>query len=96
MQRPVNVDSGETLTASPAWTGGGFSTMGSTPERAVGTTDQLWNRGGPEMTRDEAYARCPDDSYVELYGNQWLIVPFAPIEQPRFFVCTPGHASAGF
>jgi hypothetical protein len=44
------------------------------------------------MTREEAYARCPDDSYVEQYGHQWLIVPFAPIEQPRFFVCTPGHA----
>jgi hypothetical protein len=42
------------------------------------------------MTREEAYASCPDDSYVELYGHQWLIVPFAPIEQPRFFVCTPG------
>jgi len=51
--------------------------------------------GGPEMTRDEAYANCPDDSYVELYGNQWLIVPFAPIEQPRFFICTPGHTSVG-
>jgi hypothetical protein len=51
--------------------------------------------GGPEMTREEAYARCPDDSYVELYGHQWLIVPFAPIEQPGFFVCTPGLASAG-
>jgi hypothetical protein len=50
--------------------------------------------GGREMTREEAYARCPDDSYVELYGHQWLIVPFAPIEQPRFFVCTPGPKSA--
>lgn len=46
------------------------------------------------MTREEAYARCPDDSYVEQYGRQWLIVPFAPIEQPRFFVCTPGLRSA--
>jgi hypothetical protein len=51
-------------------------------------------QGGPEMTREEAYARCPDDSYVELYGHQWLIVPFAPIEQPKFFVCTPGSKSA--
>ncbi|GAA3315036.1 hypothetical protein GCM10017710_23080 [Arthrobacter ramosus] len=50
--------------------------------------------GGREMTREEAYARCPDDSYVELYGHQWLIVPFAPIEQPRFFDCTPGLKSA--
>jgi hypothetical protein len=43
-----------------------------------------------EMGRDEAFAHCPSDSYVEFYGNQWLIVPFAPVEQPQFFVCTPG------
>jgi hypothetical protein len=42
------------------------------------------------MTREEAYSRCPADSYVEYYGSQWLIVPFAPVEQPRFFVCRPG------
>jgi hypothetical protein len=48
---------------------------------------------GPEMTRDEAYSSCPADSYVELYGHQWLVVPFAPVEQPRFFVCTPGRRS---
>lgn len=95
MQRPVNVDSGETLTASPVWAGGSLSTMRSAPERAVFITDPLRKRGGPEMTRDEAYANCPDDSYVELYGNQWLIVPFAPIEQPRFFICTPGHTGVG-
>jgi hypothetical protein len=45
------------------------------------------------MTRDEAFANCPDDSYVELYGHQWLVVPFAPVEQPRFFICTPGPRS---
>jgi hypothetical protein len=45
------------------------------------------------MTRDEAFDNCPADSYVELYGNQWLVVPFAPVEQPTFFVCTPGRRS---
>jgi hypothetical protein len=43
------------------------------------------------MTREEAFRLCPSDSYVELYGNQWLIVPFAPVSQPQFFVCTPGQ-----
>jgi hypothetical protein len=43
------------------------------------------------MTREEAYARCPVDSYVESYGGQWLIVPFAPVEQPRLFVAVPGR-----
>jgi hypothetical protein len=43
------------------------------------------------MTREEAYSRCPEDSYVEYYGSQWLIVPFEPVEQPRFFVCRPGE-----
>jgi hypothetical protein len=42
------------------------------------------------MTREEALSHCPSDSYVERYGNEWLIVPFAPVEQPRFFVCQPG------
>jgi hypothetical protein len=46
--------------------------------------------GNAEMTREEAYARCPSGSYVEFYGNQWLIIPFAPVTQPSFFVCTPG------
>ncbi|UZX03260.1 hypothetical protein F8G81_12065 [Arthrobacter sp. CDRTa11] len=41
------------------------------------------------MTREEAYLLCPEDSYVEYYGNQWLIVPFEPVEQPHFFVCRP-------
>jgi hypothetical protein len=88
MERPVNVGSGETLTASPVRNGGGFSAMISTAERAV-RTRPIAETGGREMTREEAYASCPDDSYVEQYGHQWLIVPFAPIEQPRFFVCTP-------
>lgn len=43
----------------------------------------------PGMTREEAYSRCPADSYVEYYGGQWLIVPFEPVEQPRFFECRP-------
>ncbi|MGO4587476.1 hypothetical protein VUN82_12835 [Micrococcaceae bacterium Sec5.1] len=43
------------------------------------------------MTREEAFTLCPSDSYVELYGNQWLIVPFAPVAQPQFFICTPGQ-----
>jgi hypothetical protein len=43
------------------------------------------------MTREEAFARCPSDSYVEFYGNQWLIIPFARVEQPAFFDCTPGR-----
>lgn len=41
------------------------------------------------MTREEAYSRCPADSYVEYYGSQWLIVPFEPVEQPNFFECLP-------
>jgi hypothetical protein len=44
---------------------------------------------GKIMTREEAYARCPPDSYVEFYGGRWLVVPFAPVEQPEFFVCSP-------
>lgn len=43
------------------------------------------------MTREEAYYLCPPDSYVERYGSEWLIVPMAPVEQPQFFVCTPGE-----
>jgi hypothetical protein len=41
------------------------------------------------MTREEAYAGCPSDSYVEFYGGQWLVVPLAPVEQPSFFTCLP-------
>lgn len=41
------------------------------------------------MTRDEAFAQCPTGSYVEFYANQWLIIPLAPIDQPRFFTCQP-------
>jgi hypothetical protein len=42
------------------------------------------------MTREQAFAHCPSDSYVEFYGNQWLIIPYASVEQPEFFNCTPG------
>lgn len=42
------------------------------------------------MTREEAYAGCLSDSYVEFYGGQWLVVPFEPVEQPSFFTCLPG------
>ncbi|MFC9352137.1 hypothetical protein [Arthrobacter sp. NPDC057013] len=41
------------------------------------------------MTREEAFARCTPDSYVEFYGGRWLVVPFAQVEQPMFFVCAP-------
>ena len=41
------------------------------------------------MTREEAFFRCPADAYVEYYGGEWLIVPFAPVQQPSFFVCRP-------
>lgn len=41
------------------------------------------------MTRTEAFATCPADSYVEYYSGQWLVVPLAPVVQPAFFVCTP-------
>ena len=43
------------------------------------------------MNRNEAYKSCPADSYVEFYAGQWLVVPFAPVVQPQFFVCTPGR-----
>jgi len=46
------------------------------------------------MTRDEAHATCPTDSYVEFYAGQWLVVPFAAVVQPAFFVCTPGKLEA--
>lgn len=45
--------------------------------------------GSMTMTREEAFAKCPADSYVEFYGNRWLIVPFAPVTQPSFFACSP-------
>ncbi|UYL87651.1 hypothetical protein SEA_VRESIDENCE_47 [Arthrobacter phage VResidence] len=41
------------------------------------------------MTREEAFANCPADCYVEFYGGQWLIVPFEPVVQPAFFTVTP-------
>ncbi|YCK79641.1 hypothetical protein M1D89_00985 (plasmid) [Arthrobacter sp. D3-18] len=42
------------------------------------------------MTREEAFVSCPADSYVEFYGGEWLIVPYKPVMQPRFFICHPG------
>jgi hypothetical protein len=47
----------------------------------------------PKMSREEAFARCSADCYVEFYGDRWLIVPLAPVEQPAFFVCTPGSSA---
>jgi hypothetical protein len=41
------------------------------------------------MTREQAYSKCPADSYVEYYGKEWLIVPYKPVDQPEFFVCLP-------
>lgn len=63
----------------------------SVDERLRRRVSSDFSRGamGADMTREEAYSRCPADSYVERYGSQWLIVPFAPVEQPRFFVCQP-------
>jgi hypothetical protein len=46
------------------------------------------------MTREEAYAGCPSDSYVEFYGGQWLVVPFAPVQQPAFFHVSVRPATA--
>jgi roadblock/LC7 domain-containing protein len=42
------------------------------------------------MTREQAFSKCPADSYVEYYGEEWLIVPYEPVKQPEFFVCHPG------
>lgn len=47
------------------------------------------------MTRTEAFATCPADSYVEYYGGEWLIVPFTPVAQPQFFTCTPNTLHTG-
>jgi hypothetical protein len=41
------------------------------------------------MSREEAYARCTPDAYVEFYGGRWMVVPLTPVVQPDFFVCTP-------
>jgi hypothetical protein len=46
-------------------------------------------RPAQQMTREEAFARCTPDSYVEFYGGRWLVVPFAQVEQPLFFTCAP-------
>lgn len=47
------------------------------------------------MTRSEAFANCPPDSYVEFYGGQWIIASFEPVIQPDFFVCVPGRRTGG-
>jgi hypothetical protein len=44
------------------------------------------------MTREEAYARCPEDSYVEYYGMEWLIIPYDPVRQP---LSVGRHAGSG-
>jgi hypothetical protein len=54
----------------------------------------LWKE--KTMTREEAFAKCTSDSYVEFYGGRWLVVPFAQVEQPRFFVCSPQALSGRF
>lgn len=57
---------------------------------------QLQQERPIDMTREEAYAGCPSDSYVEFYGGRWLMVPYAPVEQPGFSTCLPitGGASS--
>jgi hypothetical protein len=47
------------------------------------------------MTREEAFAKCTPDSYVEFYGGRWLVVPFAQVQQPVFFVCAPHVLRSG-
>ncbi|UUG70014.1 hypothetical protein SEA_ZUCKER_55 [Arthrobacter phage Zucker] len=46
------------------------------------------------MTREEVFAACPADSYVEFYGGRWLVVPLQPVTQPAFFNCTPHRIEA--
>ncbi|MEV8149769.1 hypothetical protein AB0O52_16700 [Arthrobacter sp. NPDC080073] len=46
------------------------------------------------MTREEAFAKCNPESYVEFYAGRWLVVPFAQVEQPPFFVCAPQPVGA--
>jgi len=43
------------------------------------------------LSREEAFAACTPDSYVEFYGGRWMVVPYAPVTQPQFFNCTPGR-----
>jgi len=76
--------------ATPFRDGGGFLTPSRTVEPAAMAPRPFMENRGPEMTREEAYSNCPADCYVEFYGHQWLVVPFAPVQQPKFFVCTPG------
>lgn len=46
------------------------------------------------MTREEAFVRCPADSYVEFYSGEWVIVSYEPVQQPQFFYCHPGGQTA--
>jgi hypothetical protein len=62
---------------------------GSTPADPLTFLHQEPTVKGTTMTREEAFARCAPDSYVEFYGGRWLVVPFAQVEQPLFFVCAP-------
>ena len=48
------------------------------------------------MTRDQAYAQCTPDSYVEFYAGQWLVIPYMPVVQPAFFSCAPGQLKGEF
>jgi hypothetical protein len=41
------------------------------------------------MNREEAFAACTPDSYVEFYGGRWLVIPIEPVVQPAFFNCKP-------
>lgn len=43
------------------------------------------------MTREQAFANCTTDSYVEYYAGEWVVVPYQPVTQPDFFKCTPAH-----
>jgi hypothetical protein len=46
------------------------------------------------VTREESFAACTPDSYVEFYGGRWLVVPLQPVTQPAFFQCTPRRIEA--
>jgi hypothetical protein len=51
-------------------------------------------RSQGKLTREEAFAACTTDSYVEFYGGRWMVVPFEPVTQPAFFTCTPRRDEA--
>jgi hypothetical protein len=33
------------------------------------------------MTREEVFANCPLNSFVEYYCDQWLIIPFTVVKR---------------